>query len=816
MSLLRRFDHWGLASRIVALSLVLLLLVQAIGFGVVRASIARNAKAQIAQELDVGARVWQRLLDQNAQKLRQSATLLAADFGFKSAVSSADVDTIASALQNNGERIGATVTALLDTDLQVRALGEGQDAAKLSPTLTRLAAQLSSNSQGSWLALMEGQPYQFVMVPMRAPVLIAWVVMGFPLDQRLADDMRALSGLHVALLSGVAQGVAPAQVSFSTLAAQDHPALADLSATASALSLGSDTLVVRRIALDAQGGQLQTLLLRSMDEVIAPFRQVQVVLAVITALGVILFGLGSAFTARRVTTPLRALVRASERLGQGDYATPLNSADRHDEIGDLAKAFDHMRVSIAAKQAEVQQLAYWDTLTGLPNRVQFRETLRQAMQRLGTDPAIQGRGLSVVMLDLDRFKHVNDTLGYGFGDRLLQAVALRLEDQTRQREDRRSAKGRTALERRQQVVSVLPGMTKDMVARLGGDEFAVLLVDCDAKGALDMAQRIATSFEIALSFEDQTVDLSAGIGIVCWPTHAGDVDNLLSRAEIAMYTAKTKTTGPQFYDASLDSSNTQTLSLLTELRHAVGHGELRLYLQPKITLSDGSVAAAEALVRWQHPVRGLVPPDHFIPFAEQTGFVRQLTLWMLNEAASQWQALQRPGQALRIAVNLSTRDLLDQEFPAKLDAVLLRHDVPPSAFCLEITESAIMDDPQRAENTLNRLAERGFKLSIDDFGTGYSSLAYLKRLPVAELKIDKSFVMGMQVDADDAKIVRSTIDLAHNLGLTVVAEGVENADIMAALKALLCDEAQGYHMSRPVPVPDFVVWRDKWVAAQKR
>ena len=200
----------------------------------------------------------------------------------------------------------------------------------------------------------------------------------------------------------------------------------------------------------------------------------------------------------------------------------------------------------------------------------------------------------------------------------------------------------------------------------------------------------------------------------------------------------------------------------------------------------------------------------FIPFAEQTGFVRQMTLWMFDEAARLWRDLQTHTQPLRIAINLSTRDLLDLDFPQRLDAMLLKHNVPASAFCLEITESAIMDDPQRAESTLNRLHERGFKLSIDDFGTGYSSLAYLKRLPVDELKIDKSFVMAMEKDEDDAKIVRSTIDLAHNLGLSVVAEGVENAIIYNRLKELRCDEAQGYFMSKPLPAAEFGAWRERW------
>ena len=274
-----------------------------------------------------------------------------------------------------------------------------------------------------------------------------------------------------------------------------------------------------------------------------------------------------------------------------------------------------------------------------------------------------------------------------------------------------------------------------------------------------------------------------------------------------MYAAKRQLSGALQYDAAFDSSSAQTLSLLTELRHAVEHPELRLYLQPKVPLHGQPGLAAEALVRWQHPQRGLVPPMQFIPFAEQTGFVRHLTLWMFEEVARLLADPLTQGLPLRVSVNLSTRDLLDPELSQRLADILARHGVAARAFCLEITESAIMDDPQRAEAMLNRLSEQGFKLSIDDFGTGYSSLAYLKRLPVDELKIDKSFVMGMETGEDDAMIVRSTIDLAHNLGLTVAAEGVETAAIQDRLRALHCDEAQGYHIARPLPVDDFLAWQ---------
>ena len=778
---LRWFRGWRLSSRIAAFSLLLLLALQLLGFAAIHTSIQRNARASLGEELVVAERVWARLLEQRANKLGQGAALLAADYGFRSAVGSDDRDTIGSALGNHGARIGAAITALLDTGLAVRAQS-GVEGPALQQTAAALAPRLSQ--QGFVVDVVAGKPYQFVMVPMRAPVLIGWVLMGFELDRSVVEDLQAVAGLDATLV--VRPAGAPAAVLHSSLAIALQPATLAALDGASGASTGSvmhDVLLagaphrVRTVPVSASAGSQVVLRLSgSLDKAVAPFKALQLTLAAITVLGLLLFGLFSVWTARMVTRPLVSLVRASERLGRGDYGTPLRQTGREDEFGELAKAFEHMRLNVGQQQQQIRKLAYWDRLTGLPNRLQFRDAVLAATQN--SEP------LAVVMLDLDRFKHVNDVLGYAFGDRLLQGVAERL----------------------QQVVR--PG---DLVARLGGDEFALLLPQADAELAQAVAQRIAAAFETPMTFDDQRVDLSAGLGIACWPGHASEADALLSHAEVAMYAAKRRTAGAQLYEPSLDSGSAQTLSLLSELRHAVENNELRLYLQPKLSLADGTLCGAEALVRWQHPTRGLVPPMEFIPFAEQTGYVRQLTLWVFEEAARLQPALAAMG-IQRVSLNLSTRDLLDLELPDKLEVLLRRHHARAEAFCLEITESAIMDDPERAEATLNRLAKCGYKLSIDDFGTGYSSLAYLQRLPVHELKIDKSFVMGMEGKdggkggKGDAMIVRSTIDLAHNLGLTVVAEGVENAAILQRLGELGCDEAQGYHMSKPVPLAALQEW----------
>ncbi len=787
-----RVGRRSLIVRLVATSLLLLLLVQAAGFAVVRATLERNARSQIAHELDVDETVWRRLLVQHAERLHQGASLLAADYGFRAAVGSGDQQTIQSALENHGDRIGASITALLDPQLGLRAvslspgLGDMRTALALARVLPELAAGTGPPSR---VAVVDERPYQFVLVPLRAPVLVGWVLMGFALEQPLADEMRQLLAVDVALRVRGADG--RWSVLVSTLAPAALAALQRAQGAVTELQgADGDTLLVRASPIApglnnaqpgavAGRGEVQALLLRSVDAVLAPYRQLQWLLGAIAAAGVLLFGLVSAVLARRMAMPLRSLLLGTQRLSRGDYSVPVEHTGRRDEIGNLARSFDRMRLDIAAQQAQVRQLAYGDRLTGLPNRERFRDAVAEALSASWTSDA----PVAVLTLDLDRFKQVNDVLGHALGNQLLQTVATRLQARVQG-----------------------PGQ---LVARLGGNAFAVLLPGFDGAAALRMAQAIGEAFAQPLALGEQTVDLSAGIGIACAPRDGNDPDVLLSRSEIAMYAAKQRIDGPQLYDPALDSASAQNLSLLTELRRAVEQGELRLYLQPKVPLQGCVGVAAEALVRWQHPVRGLVAPVEFIPFAEQTGFVRQLTLWMFGAVVQLLAQDRVRALGLHVSVNLSTRDLLDPLLSVRLGAMLAQQGVPASAICLEITESAIMDDPQRAEAMLNTLSQQGFRLSIDDFGTGYSSLGYLKRLPVNELKIDKSFVMGMEGNANDATIVRSTIDLAHNLGLSVVAEGVENAAVLELLRTLACDEAQGYHISRPLPVNGFLAWLEQ-------
>jgi diguanylate cyclase (GGDEF)-like protein len=621
--------------------------------------------------------------------------------------------------------------------------------------------------------------YQVVAVQVRTPQPVGWVLMGFALDREVLDDLKALSELQSVLLmqsSGqpwrhiVANLPARAATALQAGLRQGPPG-------DRVLELAGERMGARFVPLLDGEQRLGVLLLRSLDAALAPYHQLQLVLMGLTLLGVAVFALVSVLLARGISGPITSLSAAARRLERGDYDTPVPATSRLDEVHKLALALESMREGIRRRDALVNNLAYVDPLTLLPNRARFAEFLHHHLVNSDTPGA-------VLMLDLDRFKHVNDVLGHEVGDRLLQSVAERLR--------------------------ALCAPAHSVLARLSGDEFVVLLAHTDARAASEAALAILKDFEHPLQIDNETIDLGAGIGIALFPEHGRDVNLLLARAELAMYAAKTRQCGSLIYHAQLDAGSPESLSLLSELRRAVENEELRLFLQPKIDLQSRRVVGAEALVRWQHPTRGLVPPMQFIPFAERTGFIRMLSAWVLSGAAKFAREALDAGLSLRLSVNLSTRDLMDQDLPAKIEALITPRQVPPQSLCLEITESAIMDDPERALSTLEHLHAMGFKLSIDDFGTGYSSLAYLKRLPVDELKIDKSFVMAMERDLDDARIVRSTIELAHNLGLTVVAEGLETLKAWAMLARLGCDEGQGYFIGKPMPQEQFIAWAKSW------
>ncbi|MBI5613037.1 MAG: EAL domain-containing protein [Gammaproteobacteria bacterium] len=419
-------------------------------------------------------------------------------------------------------------------------------------------------------------------------------------------------------------------------------------------------------------------------------------------------------------------------------------------------------------EAVLQHQSLHDALTGLPNRTLLNDRLEHAILLAHH----QNEPLAVVMMGMDRFKDINNTLGHQIGDELLKQIAARLQARLKE---------------------------TDTVARFGGDEFSLLLSGMNREAAVVAVGRVIQALEPPFTIADHVLTIEASFGVAIYPEHGADGNALIKCADVAMYAAKQAHSGYAVYDPARDQNTPRRLALMGELRSAIEEGRLLLHYQPKIELGSGIVSGVEALVRWEHPERGLVTPDEFIPLAEQSGMINTLTERVLDAGLRQQHEWARAGIKLMLAVNLSARNLQDLQLPDKIAKLLRTWQIRPEWLELEITESAIMADPTRALKILTSLHAMGIHLSIDDYGTGYSSLAYLRRLPVNELKIDRSFVKGMTHDESNAVIVQSTIDLGHNLGLRVAAEGVENLGILELLKKLGCNAAQGYYLSQPLP-----------------
>ena len=428
-----------------------------------------------------------------------------------------------------------------------------------------------------------------------------------------------------------------------------------------------------------------------------------------------------------------------------------------------------------ALQHEMEHRVLHDMLTGLPNRALLSDRLEQALHCAERDAT----SAALLLLDLDRFKEVNDTFGHHYGDELLQQIGPRL-------------------------AGVLRGV--DTIARLGGDEFAVLLPDVGEAEATSIAAALLAALALPFHIGGVELDVEASVGVVIAGAHGQDAITLLQRADIAMYVAKTQHPGVFVYDPTLDGHSAAKLAMAGDLRRALEGGELVLHYQPKVNISTGEVVGVEALVRWQHPANGLVFPDDFIPLAERTGLIGPLTQYVLDAALAQARTWVDAGRPLPIAVNLSARNLHDEAFAEMVAGLLALHGVNAALLELEVTESAIMIDPVRARQTLESLSALGVRLSLDDFGAGYTSLSQLTSMPFSEIKIDRSFVMAMTEDSHNYLIVQSVISLGHNLGLTLIAEGVETEDALIALARLGCDVAQGYHLSRPISAAAFNTW----------
>jgi len=473
---------------------------------------------------------------------------------------------------------------------------------------------------------------------------------------------------------------------------------------------------------------------------------------------------------------IKPTISISKALSEDGHEQYFNIEDKSSkEVFRLTSAFNSMRKQIHQRQIALEHQALHDALTGLPNRALLNDRLTQAINimKRNDDP------LAILLLDLNRFKEVNDTLGHHVGDQLLQLVAKRLEKTVR---------------------------NSDTVARLGGDEFAIIAPNTSPSEAILFSKKIETSLKNVFTIDNQNIFVGVSSGISIYPDHGTDIHTLLRHADTAMYVAKENNLGSVLYEELHDRNSPDNLSLVGDLHNAIeDNDELHIFYQPQIDLLNHEIVQVEALLRWNHPAKGLILPEQIIQLAEHTGMIKELTFWVIDAAVQEYmQHLFK--RNIRLAINLSAWNLQDPDLPQTIATIIKEHEMPANMLTLEITETAMMSDPIRARSVLHKLNEMNIILAIDDYGTGFSSLSYLKLLPVHELKIDKSFIFDMLENENDAIIVKSTIELAHNLGFKVIAEGVENNETLLQLRTHKCDYIQGYHISKPQDIYQLIAW----------
>ncbi|WP_421551914.1 putative bifunctional diguanylate cyclase/phosphodiesterase [Pseudomonas yamanorum] len=756
------------------LALLLLVVVAAVYFAVKTAT-NRAVENQAQVQLETGSQVFERLLDLRGRRLQYGLNWLTADLPFRQSVAEGEPAEILAALRRHGTGLTSSEVFVLGLDGKVmvstlQALTPGQ-----AFPYNNALRQARRSALQMLIVALDGRPFLLVQQEVVDPTPNALVVMGLPMDEIFASELRSMSNLEVSFLS--VQHGQPGEL-FSTQPEAFQASIAsDLQAPyinpVAQLNLFHGQRYLSQVlplGNTAEGGEVRVLLQSPLDHALESFAPLDRQFLVI-ALVVLLVSLaGALFLARRVSRPLNALVQAAERIGAGDYRTPVRVRS-HDEFGLLAQAFNAMQTGIAVRERQLAHNALHDPLTGLPNRA-------LAMERLGSAISA-GRPVVLLYLGIENYRVINE--GYG-----PEGVEEMLREASRC------------------LLSSLSA--SDTAARITGSEFLLLLENTEIDRVVALADRLYGLLTEPQRIGGDELRHEVSIGIAAYPADGQQVEELISRAAIARHDAAAFPGYLQIYQQDRDLAHQRQISLIRDLRRAPTEGELYLCYQPKLDLHHGHVSQAEALLRWQHPTLGLVSPAEFIPLAERTGSMGNLTHWVIEEAIRQLAEWEVRGLQVQLSVNISVDDLADDSLALRVTELLARYGVSARQLIFEITESAIMHNPVQALSVLEQLRGCGISLSVDDFGTGYSSLAQLQRLPVQELKIDQSFVRNLDSTSGDGVIVRSTIEMSHNLGLKVVAEGVEFEPSLKLLKLWKCDTAQGYLISRPLNAMAFEMW----------
>ena len=720
-------------------------------------AVTSSARGVVRDELTASGAVYDQIWAGRSEQLRQGASVLAQDFGFREAVATNDEATIRSALDNLRARQKVDGAMIVGVDGYVTAAGLNPDEASID-TMFR---GLESGELDAGVLTIGGGPYQVVAAPILAPVLIGWVVFVDQLDQTQMQNLEQLSAipLSATVVTRAPAGWRDMAGAASPLAGPIDRQMAHKDARPITASTpdGSAMLLAKTLPSFDKASPAALVLNYPLDRAMKPYQSLFLALAVIGLAGLALLLAGTWLLARGLTRPISALDDAVHRLQQGEHAEVAVTST--DEIGRLASSFNAMAGDIRDREARLTHMALHDQETGLPNRLSLE---RQAASH---------PGVYVALVGVDRFEIVRNAIGYDSMAQLLAQLGARLS-----------------------------GLTEgSAIARVGAGVLGLSFNAADDAEALVIAEEICVAAEGPIKLNGATVDVSVTAGLAKAGKSLSSVDSTVDRAAIALDQARAARRRCSLFDASAYGDPGGNLSLISELMASVETGEVWMAYQPKFDLRADAINGVEALMRWRHPRRGFVSPDLFIVMAEETGHIRHLTEWSIRQAIADQKTLAAEGHVLTVSVNISGRLLSDEAFAA----FALKEVAESGAdLCFEITETAVIDNPELALAIIDRFAAAGIKVSIDDYGSGLSSLAYLKRIRADELKIDKAFVMSLDESSRDALLVKSTIDLAHSLGLKVVAEGVETPTALALLRGMGCDIAQGYLIGKPMALKD--------------
>lgn len=759
-------------NRLLILIVALMALAQGVTIVLALAYLDRGVRTESARQLAATRVMLDRLLESRAAQLDSATRVLVADFALREAVATGDRPTILSALSNHARRISADMAVIYGDDGKPIA-GTLQGRPDDSVAQLQLPAD-SLDEIAPVYAVLNGRLFEVVFAPLRAPELIGWVALGFSLDRQLAVQLGQMAETEVTFV--VRSDASHDSQAISTLPAETARALLDhlpqtpAGRTPIVSRLNDDEYLTLSAPLAVQNGRVDLVVQRSLDDALAQFRRMRLALLLIGG-AALLGAMGVAWLAgRSAVRPLGNLVTAAQRIETGDYQHSVD-AGGGEEFERLAHTFNAMQAGIRERETRILYQANHDALTTLPNRTALRAYL--------TTLADTAPVLSVALLDIKRFRDINASLGHSMGDQVLQALADRLAQ--------------------------LPGTTQQKIARVGADQFVVVLPMHDSQ-AMHRLLTLAEELQQGLQVGELRVSMGLQVGISEWRMPRVTVDDWLRQADVALLEAKERGPAVLTYQASHDAEHRRRIMLVSELRQAIAKDNLTLMFQPLVQMTNRDPVSFEALVRWTHPTLGAISPTEFIPLAERASVIADVTRWVLHAAIMQLGQWRRQGFETDVAVNLSAADLTDPGLIQNLRSWLREYDVPATQLLLEVTESAIMHEPQLAAQTMQQLRTLGIRFAIDDFGTGHSSLAQLHALPVDELKIDRAFVMNVDSSASNVAIVQATTELAHSLGLKVVAEGVETPEVWNALLRLGCDLVQGYYISRPMPAAAVVAW----------